>query len=311
MRRRASGRRNRSPPHRPVWRGKQTVRLRGSIHESELRARQARTTNIWSYGRLSRRTCKQALSVALWSLLEHEQHLPASDLAGKIMGIRKFAPLSVAAIISLAAACPAQDLSRELSGGVRAKTPDNAYMKPSDKVRITLQAYGTCLIKDNRRQVESFLETWPDSPNYNSMVRRVASNNCIASGDLRMTSSFLRGALYVGLYKIDYKDSPASVSKAPINFGLQMTDASTPNTKVYVSRMLFADCVVRRAAEESRRLVLTTPASKDEDLALSKLLPFLGPCIPQGQNVQFDRTVLSGILAEALYREARSANAER
>ena len=61
-------------------------------------------------------------------------------------------------------------------------------------------------------------------------------------------------------------------------------------------------CVVRRAPQETDRLLASAPDSAGERQAFSAIVPHLGPCAPAGTSMRFDRPTIRAQLAIALYR---------
>jgi hypothetical protein len=66
-------------------------------------------------------------------------------------------------------------------------------------------------------------------------------------------------------------------------------------------------CIVRRDPQAVRALVKTLPISKLEAEAISKLVPFVGPCVPQGMTMKLGRPSLRALVAYGLYRAVSSA----
>jgi hypothetical protein len=63
-------------------------------------------------------------------------------------------------------------------------------------------------------------------------------------------------------------------------------------------------CVLRRAPQETQRILESVPGSVGEDRAVRALVPHLGPCSPAGANLRFDKATVRAQLAIALYRAA-------
>ncbi|KRC82050.1 hypothetical protein [Sphingomonas sp. Root241] len=68
-------------------------------------------------------------------------------------------------------------------------------------------------------------------------------------------------------------------------------------------------CVVRRNPGNARALVLTRPTETEEAEALKILLPDIGPCVFEGQQVSLNTPNLRAIIAYALYRAASKLGA--
>ena len=79
-------------------------------------------------------------------------------------------------------------------------------------------------------------------------------------------------------------------------------------TKQQQGLLWFADCIVKRDRPAANDVIVRQVGSRAQDEAYARLMPDLGPCLPQGQQVKFSKPILEGVLAEALYRAPAAAS---
>lgn len=139
---------------------------------------------------------------------------------------------------------------------------------------------------------------------FKDCLGRVASrqNSGVA---LRFTPGALRKWLIQEAYFDRYPDAPVWVKP-----GHEIAERSYPlseqNPGVHAA-LDFADCVVAAAPYEADFYYRTTGGSDDEKQAIDGLMPALGPCLPQGQQVQLSEELLRVWLGEALWHAARNS----
>ena len=180
-------------------------------------------------------------------------------------------------------------------------------LSDADRSRYTLFAYSKCLVGRNRAGVERALAM----PDFDKQTARVmagrATPECLRFGELRMDRVLLRGGLFAALYSADYARSPGGIAPSELDFSSDVAGGSAQEITQFIAMRQYADCVVRVAPAESRAVVLAPVATSAENAAFAALGPHLGACLSQGQSLGFSKVVLSGIIAETLYREARAA----
>jgi hypothetical protein len=80
------------------------------------------------------------------------------------------------------------------------------------------------------------------------------------------------------------------------------TDWQAGTMKPHNSNEMFGQCVVRADRTAIFNLVNTIPDTDSEAESIEAIVPSLGPCVTDGQEVAFDKTSLRAILAFSLYR---------
>lgn len=122
---------------------------------------------------------------------------------------------------------------------------------------------------------------------------------------LRFSAGALRSWLVQEAYFDRYPDAPVWV-KAGHEIAERSFPLSGQNPGVRAA-IDFADCVVAAAPYEADFFYRTTGGSGDEKQAVEGLMPSLGPCLPQGQQIQLSEELLRMWLGEALWHASRNS----
>jgi hypothetical protein len=165
-----------------------------------------------------------------------------------------------------------------------AQAPDNVTMSPIDVARATVNQFADCIVRNDKKLTAA----------------------CLWDGNLTMPQSLLRGAIFRAAYNRDFASRALTFSEQPIDYAVYLEEQKSPEAVRYLVLLDFADCVVRAEASNARAFAIAIPGSKGEKDALAVLQPQLGPCFPAGVNVTFNKSILSAVLAEALYREVEA-----
>ena len=164
------------------------------------------------------------------------------------------------------------------------------HLSAIDQARDVMNRYGICIVKIRPTAVMRALSREGDGA-IEEALARLADSECLAGGDLRMSRTLFRGAIYRALYLRDYADTPAE------------SLAALGSAKVEATRLTnFHDCVVRLSPENSRTLVTAEVGSGSEAEAIAALRPALADCLPPGVQVHLTPWGLQGSLSEALYK---------
>lgn len=201
-----------------------------------------------------------------------------------------------AAFIPGAALAASALLAPSPSQAQRAAGLSQRDIPPAEQARDTLNRYAVCLVDARRRSVERALAI-ADLRERQAELARIAAPKCLDGGWIRMSEPLFRGALYRALYLEKFgRDTPTRLDQAD----LEADSISDPLLK-------FGDCVAMRAQAATHAFVVETPMTDEEDAALSELGPVLGECIDPTQQIEFSRSSLQALLAEALYKRASAA----
>jgi hypothetical protein len=189
-----------------------------------------------------------------------------------------------------------------------ADMPEMAGLSRIDRVRATVDLYADCLVTGSTRKALAYREMKYDDPKSGDTLIRIATTDCLRLGELRMPVDLLRGSVFESFFRRDYVDSPLKLAEKGVDFSQFVNDPKATSSARYLLLMGFADCVVRTDATNTKAYVLAFPGSSEEKQALGALQPVLGPCFPAGGQVTFNKSVMSAILAEALFREVEAGH---
>jgi len=217
--------------------------------------------------------------------------------------------IALAACAALAAT-PAYGQSGSRLAPVPPRTPSN--YSTEDGIRLLVSEFAECVISHDRKHVDSYLATPPESAQSDRLWPTIAKSSCLSIGALTLTDAGFRGAAYGRLYKSDFgKKGPTDFSAvAPIDYR-QGLDPGVAQNRINVAARIFADCVARADPADSKALVLSRIASDDEAAAFDRLQPASRNCLNQGISVTFSKAALRALMGEALYRLSRAAGPGR
>jgi len=210
----------------------------------------------------------------------------------------------------LAAAAP-----REAETGTRIPTPkpvtipDRTGLSDADRARIALVAFGECAVARSPKLARQLVTTHADDPAAEKLLVSMATPDCLREGEMRMSSMLMRGAVFVGLYRSAYGRAQPALPADPTNFQDEVGNVAEVAARQHIILREFGDCVVRAAPEQSRALLLAAPTGKAEQSAFGAIIPKLGPCLVEGNNVTFSKITLTGVIGEALFRLASRSSA--
>ena len=209
--------------------------------------------------------------------------------------------------ILLAASPAAAQRDTELDTGShiaiprRARIPDDAK-SDNAAAQIAMAAFARCVIARDQRGVARALgmEIGPD---YWKAMGRLATSECLSSGQMKIPQNVMRGAIFAEVYRLYDAKKKAIVEVRPLDFDNPLLPEYRSNPLRY-ALLAFADCVIKRDMDSARKVVLLPPASREKDDAFRALTPSLGPCLTSGHKITFSKPILEGVIAEVLYRES-------
>lgn len=209
-----------------------------------------------------------------------------------------------------------------VSSGAGAFQPDNPYgggthftgpppaeiptgsMSQEDRARLLAQRFAACSIKAHRGAVLKAIQPEPWQSDARRQLENAVDEKCLARGALEMPSNLLRGAFYQQLYRERFGSRPPNLPPAAIDFTGSSGGNLTDEAKTEVALRQFGDCVARRDLNDAHVLILSIPGSEQETAALTALMPHFGACLVQGSKWTLNRSSVSAILSEVVYREA-------
>ena len=121
---------------------------------------------------------------------------------------------------------------------------------------------------------------------------------------MRFNESLFRGGVYDVLYRKKFQyNAPVDFSATPaIDYSVGRDVETHGDTDSRIALRQIADCTVRKAPQESRALILSIVASKAEGAAFTQIVPSMSSCVFEGSKLSFSKSVLRGVIGEALYR---------
>ena len=179
----------------------------------------------------------------------------------------------------------------------------SSNMSAADRARATVIAYAQCLVERDRRNVERGVALFPGSTLEISALSKLAVDDCLRDGTLQFTGPLLRGALFIALYRRDYGRAVPELKPDPVDFTLGAPAIPERGSDQQIGLRTFADCVVRADPVNARVVVIASVAGSRETQGYIALRPRFNACMPQGVSLTFSKSVLSGLIAEALYRQ--------
>lgn len=218
------------------------------------------------------------------------------------------------ALMFAAVPAPAQ---LEVPTGSRLTSPKPAdipdgNMPEVDRVRKVMVEFGECVARTDPGGSARTVALFPTDPIELKALQRVATGDCLRMGELQMSASIMRGALFIGLYRRDYRQvPPPAPPPEKLDFTVGAADPQQEEARGAIMLRLFIDCVVREDPADARITILAPVASRAETAAYAALAPHLGRCLPAGQQVTFSKTILSGLIAEVAYRNAVLASSDK
>lgn len=230
--------------------------------------------------------------------------------------MRLLVRLAVAGLLPVTVAATGQPQVERDTGSMipvpaRARIPETGDQ--AERNRIALSEFARCTVDRHGSELRKLVVLRADETDGYAWAR-LADNECLLSGQMRFKATLLRGAVFVELYR------RRSVNRVTTGLGqaqaapfvVMNVPASAGEDRVLQAGLLnFADCVIDHDRNDASVMVVARTASLEQNAALQKLAPFLGVCLPQGQQIKLARPVLEGAVAEVLYRgSAQAAPAE-
>ena len=209
----------------------------------------------------------------------------------------------------LAMAATAVSAQKETELGSRILRPSPAEpdyrskLSENDQARLMVDDFAVCTQQYSKKAVDKALELIPGESGSSAALNKLAQPRCLRDATLRMPPELLRGALFRAKVIDEFGDKPLRLSAVPADPTRLASDLEVRKQLQHVLLQDFASCVVREKPSAAAAFVIEYAGSAEEQEALDKLIPALGPCLLDGQEVKFSRDALSAQLAEALYHE--------
>lgn len=183
----------------------------------------------------------------------------------------------------------ARQIQREFAGCVYRRRSKEAerLLRHSDFLNIDMEALNTSAA------------TFENTLRMKDCLGRAAPGRLRGIG-MTYTLSSLRAMLTEAAY-LENRDEPFTITEADEVF---LTDRPFVEAEDMDSAKIlagFADCVVHSAPVETDALVRTEPDTTEETNAIQALVPFLGPCLPAGNEIALTVASIRSIIADGLW----------
>lgn len=199
------------------------------------------------------------------------------------------------------------------------------------RLREASLAYGDCVVRRNAVAARQVVLAEVPNDDIREDYRRLISTDCMSdagrggvAGILFRADSF-RYMLAEGLVRLDYRASgPIDFTAVPridrppvaaldeeelAGMGRRRQAELRESHRLATAlraMALLAECVARAAPEGVRSLALSEPQSADETQRFAVVQPAIAACLPPGESVRLDRSVLRGALLLNYYRLAHA-----
>ena len=184
-------------------------------------------------------------------------------------------------------------------------TPGNTRLSRQDQGREVTNQLASCLYHYDRDETVEALSLVSETKEGGEALSGLLGPDCyLAAGDLTVPYDLLRGALFRARYLDEFRDDVITLAPEKVDYTAFVPNLTDSAFVSYVVLRNFASCVVRADVENARAFVEGPVGSSAEKAALTEIVPKMGPCLTDGLEVSFSKSVLSSLLSEALYREA-------
>ncbi len=179
-----------------------------------------------------------------------------------------------------------------------------------------LAIYARCLVdkRSLRGRIARFVRLLPGDAGM-SGDRALLEHDCmrprLGTTRLSFPVELLRSALFTALYAHDFAASPPSGDLAglpPLRLSDEFERPVAEIPDAFRALRAIGDCAARADAVAVHTLILTTIGSEQERAAVAAVMPALANCVPEDRQIRFSRTMLRGILSEALYKLRTAAS---
>ena len=193
------------------------------------------------------------------------------------------------------------DLGSNVTRPKRAEIPNGYYTK-EQRGRLVMREFARCTFATSPAKVAAVAMLPPGADV--AGLRELAQRDCLSEGIVGFDFALYRGTLFGEMYRrheaIGGKSWTYPVS--PINLNAAPNEGDSAQIKLNYFLLSLTDCVIAKNAEAVRAVVLQPVGSKAQEAAFSAIIPQLGPCLPQGKTITFNRTSLEMGFGEYMYR---------
>ncbi|MBC7986247.1 MAG: hypothetical protein H7X93_06195 [Sphingomonadaceae bacterium] len=228
---------------------------------------------------------------------------------------------AICALALVAAQTPAE--AQRPQGAMSRETGTRLGARRTNPASEYGMRFARCLAGFQPREVAEWLATMPGTPASRAsqqelLARHQQDSRCVQMGgivvggsEIEMSERLMRGNLAQALYVARFPDAaPPVISEAqpttiPVEvYNARVAAAVDPQSEVI---RIFGDCVAAADPMRVDTLVRSDVGSPEENSAINALGPVMGPCLWNGQSIEFSSESLRAALGDGLYRKAFGA----
>ena len=209
---------------------------------------------------------------------------------------------SLSIMLALPAVAAAQTVSAAIPSRLNPRDPAVIYGEDLGSAEQAVTQFGICTLNRDRNEVQALLDLPVDSRRYDSRLRGVVSEDCLAEGSIVIPPEILRGSLFEALYLEKYRRFDPPLAQVRYDYAAGYNKPLSKSAAAALSLVSVGDCVVRAQPAASRNFILNASTTAVGSRALALIISALPPCVFQGHQVHFSRPIVRAAVAEALYR---------
>lgn len=216
------------------------------------------------------------------------------------------------AILSIAASMMPHSVAAQETGSLIRHRVAQIQGRGPAAARATMEGFSACIVDRSQGRARKFIDLPVGSPEYKSLIKNMfdPSDDCMADGQLSLSENLLRGGIFIALFQQHYKAMATEAFPDDLTTGYREIYGDTVPSAAYSAVALeqFGECVGRANPALSRSLVLSHPASRQENDSVTALMPTFSACIPKGEKIELSKATVKGAIAEGLFRLSRAAS---
>lgn len=206
------------------------------------------------------------------------------------------------------------ELNDKALGEEISRTEQTRQFSPVE-IEEELARQANCLVLRRSGEVDELLVDAASAKAFKRNGQRLFTDEVCRRPDfvVNYDASTFRGALITARYRLRYQDPIESeVDVGSLQSAVAASQQLGGEADELILRKL-AFCVIQFGPEKAHAFVEAALRSPEEKSALDELKQAIGQCVPPGEQVGFNRTILRGLLAESLdaYRSAGAHNSIR
>ena len=176
-----------------------------------------------------------------------------------------------------------------------------------ERAEQVFEDYAECIVAKERRlggSLKKYLRVPDGSRIPPGVVKKLVDPDCLnrGTGRMWMSPSLFGQALYSALYRREFGNSEPTGFVPAVSYDSEFEPEYLPLSNRQVALRQVGDCAASQDFLLAHRFAVAEVRSKRETALLSEIVQSLSHCIRSGEQVEFTRPMLKGILAESLYK---------